>query len=414
MTKAIPRRTAFSLIFGLILVASLLVAPPPADASQFISHSSHAWGSHARVLGGTVLSGTTARVGLTGCAATGASQDNAVASADLGVGSVDGVSSETFSYAEDGVEGVYSHNEIAGVSLLGGEIEIGAIEATVEVRQLSDGTFETEADTSIASLAIGGEEIEILGGPQVLRIAGLATISLNRTVETTEADYGRAAATAVTVRLADGTDTVVRLGRAYARTDAVEVDRLLGGWANGSVVRAFDGTIDSGPTANSGVPCIGSEGNPLTTSIASVDVGVAELDTVVSTTTSDVSPSYVNATNTIESVSLLSGLVTLEAISVEVNAEVNESDELEKTSTASLGSITLNAGPIPVDIPVPELGGSVDIPGVGTLTLHEEINPPNGIRIEAYAVSIDLLEAVGGGVTIELGRARAVLRDPPA
>ena len=255
--------------------------------------------------------------------------------------------------------------------MLSGLIEIGAIES--EARAFFDDTgYHAAVAYSIASLSIGGAVIELTGEPnQVVPVPGVETLTLGESKIKEGANSASASITAVVLRFNDS-NTVVRIGHAQARVDNA-INALFGGGAYGTTVEVA-GTITSGKTANQPIRCAGTQGKLKVNELAGVNLdglGTASgIRSAVRTRQGTPPDSFpeAHATNTIDSVSLSGGLVTLTGVQTRVNVYEKANGNVRYNTNGS--TITeLTVGGLVVTVPPP--GGSLVVPGIGTLFFFE-------------------------------------------
>jgi len=165
--------------------------------------------------------------------------------------------------------------------------------------------------------------IELTGEPnQVVPVPGVGTLTLGESKIKEGANSASASITAVVLRFNDS-NTVVRIGHAQARVDNA-INALFGGGAYGTTVEVA-GTITSGKTANQPIRCAGTQGKLKVNELAGVNLdglGTASgIRSAVRTRQGTPPDSFpeAHATNTIDSVSLSGGLVTLTGVQTRVN-----------------------------------------------------------------------------------------------
>lgn len=365
--------------------------------------SASGWGSSVTGLDGVVNVGRTAP-SMLGCTQrTNFRGENSIASVNIpGVAEIGAVSTFTRTGNAAGVETSIGGAQIAGASVLGGAIEVGAITSDARAHRHPAGNYTGSVTTTVASLSVLGQEIEITGGPQTIQVDGLATVILNSTRVRAQTTGVTSAGTAVTIRVLE-TGAEVRLGEVRAAIDGSGIDSFFTGQTYGSRL-SLGGVVQSGPTALLNVPCLGTTGVPVTAQLAGIDLGVVgSISGIESTVSTSHSPRYeIQSSNTIAGVSLLAGLASIDGISSSVEVWRNPDGSLGYETDAEIASITV-AG-LPISVPI-EPGSVVGLPGVGTLTFHkiEEINGGNGVAVTA--ATLELL----GGQVLELGRSAGVI-----
>ena len=376
--------TAFS---GLALLAPG-AAQAAVAATAPVAFGGNAYGSQVKIAGPLANSGKTAYV-VIGCTRkTPITKTNASAAINIdGIGNIGAVTTDATTRGNDtsGVWTAKTQSHVADASLLSGLIEIGAIES--EARAFFDATgYHADVAYSIASLSIGGTVIELTGElNQVVAVPGVGTLTLGESKVREGANSASASITAVVLRFSNS-NTVVRIGHSQARVDNA-INALFGGGAYGTTVEVA-GTITSGKTANQPIPCAGTQGRLLVNEVLGVNLdglgtasGIRSAVRTQQGTPPDSFPEA-HATNTIDSVSLSGGLVTLTGIQTKVNVyEDANGDVTYDTNGSTIANLTV--GGLVVTVPPP--GGSLVVPGVGTLFFFEEevLRGGRGVAITA-------------------------------
>lgn len=405
-------RNRFASVLGaLTLTVSMAALTAPSasastatgvDAGGKVAFSGNAYGSQVKIAGKLANSGKTAYV-VIGCTRkVPLTHRNSSVAVDIpGIGNVGAVENEALTRNNDGTLSAITRTHVADASLLPGLIEVGAIETQARASRASDG-FHAETDFSIASLSVGGEEIDVTGEEQVIEIAGVGTLTLGKSKVVERKNSSFASITAVTLKLDDG--TVVRIGHSEAGIDKA-VNALFSGGAYGSTVKVAD-TLTSGRTAYQPIGCVGTKGKDRINEIASVNLGgLGTAQQVRSTVNAQQTPlPEAHAMNEIEDVNLAGGLLKLKGIVASVNVFEDENGDVTyNTNGTKLASIKV-AG---LNIPVPPPGGSVDLPGLGSLTFFQVNELAGGRGVEVIAVELMLED----DTKIVLGRAAATIKD---
>ncbi len=389
---------------GTATAAEAPTSTPQAQAP--FTFGASAWGSTVKVAGPLLNSGKTAYVAL-GCThRDNISKENPTASVEIpGVADLGAVvSTVTTKRSQQGE--VYTstgHSSIANASVFAGEIEFGAIETTATTANGPDG-YSADVDFNIASLSIGGVEVELTGDEQVIDVPGIAEIVIGGEKTKALNRQATASGTAVKITLVGPGGAVIKLGEARASIDGRIVNGFFTGGAYGTTVTVLD-TVESGKTANQPLPCVGTQGKDRTNEVATVDLGgVGEASGIISTVNGDQTPRP-DATvhNEIADVELLGELATLEAITTDVHVWEKPNGAIEYTADASIGSIRVGL----VVIPLPTVPGQVVIlPGVGELTFMEVTELKGGRGVEVIGARVTLLD----GTEVVLSRSAATIK----
>lgn len=406
----ISQRSIASVLGAMALAVTMggtaTAAEAPASAPQAqapFTFGASAWGSTVKVADPVLTSGKSAFVGL-GCT----QKDNISRSNDMagvqvpGLADIGAVTSMVSTDRSPGPTYTSAGNStVASASLLEGQVEVGAIDITATAANGAGG-YSADVESSVASLTIDDVAIEITGEEQLIEVPGLRIV-LNKEKTRALNRQAKAKGTAVTVRVLE-TGAVIKLGEARASIDGRNVNAFFGGGAYGTTVEAVD-TLTSGKSANQPMPCRGTEGMDLTNEVLSVDLGgLGTADNVVSTVNASQGPlPEAHAMNEISEANLVGDLLRLEGITAAVNVFADADGNVTyNTDGTTLGSITL-AG---IDVEVPPPGGTVELPGVGTLTFFEETELKGGKGVEVIAVRVTLTD----GTEIVLSRAAAVIK----
>lgn len=368
-----------------------------ADSGQSpLTYGGSAYGTSVSVAGGVLNSGPTARTS-TGCHQDAdRTRSNSVLGVDIpGLADVGAVETTITTSTNSTV----SEATIAGIELLNGEIEVGAITTTATASRSGGGGLDSEVDFEIASLSVGGEEVEITGEEQVIRVAGLATITLNKETNRSSDVMASATGTAITVQVLE-TGAVVQVGYAQASVDTTVVDGFIDGYAFGSTLNVNDNVV-SGRTANRPQVCLGTDGLERFAEVAGADLGSLGSITGVRSTVSGEGGTLPSATSTSEiaGVSLLGGTVGIEAIEVTAKAWLDADGELHTDAETDVGSLQV-AG---LEIPLPDLPGeTISLPGIGSLTFMDVDEVDNGIQVTGLRLNL-----LNGTADLVLGQAVA-------
>ncbi len=389
---------------ALVVPAAANAADLGVDGTAPVGFGGNAFGSQVKIAGPLVNSGKTAFVTI-GCTnKTPITKSNDSLAVDIpGIGHVGAVTTKATTRGNDTdkVWTVKTNANVADASLLPGLIELGAVTSQARAYKDTDG-FHADTKFSIASLTIGGVTIVVdPAGNQVIDLPGIGSLTLGESTVKEGAHSSSASVTAVVLRLDDG--TVVRIAHAQANVDKTAGGAVFTGGAYGSTVRVA-GTITSGKTAYQPIPCAGTHGKNRVNQVLGVDLGgLGTADTVTSTVNAQQTPlPEAHAKNEIDKVTLLSG-VTLKGIVAAVNVyEDANGDVTYDTNGTALGSIKIGI----VTIQVPPPGGSVVLPGIGTLYFYEVKELAGGRGVAVTAVRIVLLDST----EIVLGHAQATIK----
>lgn len=409
----ISQRSIASVLGALALAVTMggtaTAAEAPSSAPQAqapVTFGASAWGSTVKVAGPLLNSGKTAFISLGCTQKDNIFRENPTASveipgvADLGAvvstASTDRTSGPTYTST--------GRSTIASASVLAGEIEFGAIE-TIATTSKGPNGYSADVEFDIASLSIGGAEVELTGNEQVIDVPGVAEIVLNGEKTNVLNRKATARGTAVKITLVGPGGAVIKLGEARASLDGRIVNGFFSGGAYGTTVSVL-GTVESGKTANQPLACLGTKGKDKTNEVATLDLDeVGQVNGIVSTVNGDQTPRPdATAHNEIASVELLGGLGTLEAITTDVHVWEKANGEIRYTADASIGAIRVGF----LVIPLPTLPGQVvSLPGIGDLTFMEvtELRGGRGVEVIGARLSLD-----NGDTDVVLSRSAATIK----
>jgi len=377
LKKACASVAALATAFGglaLLAPGAAQAAEPSVAATAPVAFGGSAYGSQVKIAGQLANSGKTAYLSIGCTRKTPITKTNESAAINIaGIGNIGAVTTDATTRGNDtsGVWTAKTQSHVADASLLSDLIEIGAIES--EARAFFDDTgYHAAVDYSIASLSIGGTAIVLTGEPnQVVAVPGVGTLTLGETKIKERANSASASITAVVLRFNDS-NTVVRIGHSQARVDNA-TNALFGGGAYGTTVEVA-GTITSGKTANQPIGCAGTHGKLKVNEVAGANLGglgtASGIRSAVRTRQGTPPDSFpeAHATNTIDSVSLSGGLVTLTGVQTRVNVYEKPNGNVRfNTKGSTIAELTV--GGVVVTVPPP--GGSLVVPGVGTLFFFE-------------------------------------------
>lgn len=377
-------------------------APPGVDAVAPVGFSGNAFGSQFKSAGDIASSGKTAYV-VIGCTRkVPITHANSSLAVDIpGVGHVGAVETQALTREDAGGLAAITRSSADDASLIEGTIAVSKI--TTEARAAKDGnTYSAVTDFAIASLSIGGEPIELTGEEQVIPVAGVGTLTIGRSTTRELENSSFASITALTLQLDDG--SVVRIGHSEAAIGKA-VNATFSGGAYGSTVKAANGTVTSGKTANQPMPCRGTHGNDRVNFVVSANLpGLGAAQEVRSTVNASQNPlPEAHAMNEIEQVDIGAGLLILEGIAASVNVfEDGDGNVTFNTKGTELGSITLSGESVPVPAP----GESVDLAGVGTLYFFEvtELGDRGARVVAVRLVLLNDTEVVLSSATAKIKR----------
>lgn len=431
---------------GLLGIGTLVAAGPaavadeiaPTDSTGEVGYLAQAYGSYVYTLDREISSGPTAYTGVACTATPGRKSTNNTAEVNVpGVAKVGATQTSVETIADRHGKSANATSTTASADLLEGLIEVGAITSETTATKAGD-EYSAEHISKIASLKILGQEVDVEAGANSkieLRLPLLGTIGyieINKQSDGMVRDEFRAATTAIHVAILEdaqiskramlsnsqqaayltpGKDltlaggTHIWLGQSRAHLEPPQSGYLNGeGFA--SKVTLLDGTIESGKTSATGVPCRGGASN---NSVASVNLPkLVELGAASSSAEGQVSEESLssNVVTEIAASKLLGDLIEVEAIKSVATAtqEAGGSVELSAEGTKLLG-LKIDGEPIAEADAGPNT--VIDL-GVAKVTLNKQVKSSRSIAVTA--LEIELLDDIAGlptGSLIQVGHARA-------
>jgi hypothetical protein len=370
-------------------------------------------GFASRALGGQVPAESD-KVAYTVVACTnsaGRSRSNSELEGELGDGlTFEGAATRAWTTKVDDTVSAWSRQHIAEVTLGGtslGDLSLVALTSTTRTWHDSTG-FHATTTSSLGRIVIhpatGDDQVIAAPAPgQVVTAPGVAEIRLGAGVTKRTASSAAGSVDAVRITLLP-TDTVVYLAHSRASIYGGVKSKMYGGHAYATQASLLDGSMTSGRTVPTPVPCIGS-GNEWTGNGAA---NATLADDVVgrglrSRQRSGITPSGHPAVTTTARVGLVdlgNGLI-VSLIHAQAQVVKTAAGYLRSSRGTSVGSVVFNG-----DEQTFPHTGVLEIPGVAKL---ERAVVERGKRsVSVTALRITLLD--GTGAVIDLGNADALLR----
>jgi len=362
------------------------------------SYQGSAWGTYANV-GSVVTSGPSAVVGLGCTRLAGLHRTNSTA----GVSVPPLVSTSTIATTADTFLTPMKSALTAstqGVSLLSGLITASVATAASSTSN-SAGVFSvSSAGTSFTNLVVAGVSITALPAPNTrITLPGFGYVVLNEQVSRIGATSALLSINALRVFITTANplgiapNTNLLISHADSGL-AGPVAGVLGGFAYGSTARVGS-LITSGPSFLASMHCLGTGGavgtnTGLGITIPSLLSTGTITDTVMGTVTAAAATG--EATSTVQSANVLSGLVNATGVKADAHA-TTDSTTFTYTDTGT-GFVTLSVAGFPaIDANVAP-NTQLAIPGVGTLYLRRTIRSARSIEIRM--IELVLTNVVSG------------------
>lgn len=416
--RSLVRRTPLAVMLGLFLAIWLV---PQARAAPRYMFSADIYGSYAYV-GKTVLSGKSAYVGI-GCSARpgthaeSSMQSNEEENENTGRMSVRSIKTTADAIQNSDVTKSLSTSTSNGVSLFKGRITASRVRAISATLRDGDGLRTSAAGSALTDLVVDGRQFEVTPKPNTrVPLDGLGYVILN---EQASRNNGRSAVLAVKgirVVVTERNPMGIPIGSQYIVSHAQSAlmpppTTVLGGHAFGH--KLFEGQrAQSGPSAKAYVPCVGTNGKPRINTIAGVGhPGAFQTGTVWNTAMGRVAGRSATAktTSSVESLNLLNGLVTADA----VRAVALASKQGNSRALSNAGSKFVNL--VVAGRPMGSETGpnrEIQLPGIGTLWLQRVFRTSNGIEVRMIELVVSEENPFGlkPGSKLMLAVARASVR----
>lgn len=377
---------AFGLVTAVAIAGSVVAQAPPAVASPLeIGYQGSAYGTQVNV-DSVVQSGRSA-LSVLGCVSQpGVQKTNTAAAVNaapaLTTGTLD--TSAASQATATGVATVSSSN-VQSVSLLSGLVTASAVTSvSTSSRDSSTGAVAVSAaGTQFAGLSVAGVPISGTPAPNTkISLPGVGYVVLNQQTSSIGAVSANMTVIGIHVVVTISTPlaeagTQVYVGYATSSLGG-PVRGLLGGVGYGASAHV-GGTILAGEAFPQPMPCLGTHGNTLTNSAASLGVpGLLTSGTVADTANGTTNSKRVagQVTATVQNLSLLGGMVTATAVDADVTASGNPPSFGDKSSFAGLSV----AGQPGIGDNVPA-NTQVPLAGIGTLWLHRVVQTGSSIRV---------------------------------
>jgi hypothetical protein len=412
------RRLAALLSLLTALTSGLVFAstsPAHAGDRTPVGFGMSAFGFGAKVKGGQlpVGSGPIARAIVACNNVAGITKDHATAAVDLpGLGTLEGVETKVWTRKNGDTVSTYARHTIADVILSSsglGKIAITGVTAWSRAYHDANG-FHTDTRTSVLGLKytppVGPAVTLPLPTPgQPIQIPGVATIGLGGTTMVHGKHRAIAQATGLRVHL-EPTDTTVALARAVARMGEA-THGVFGGIAYGARADILqpdqDPIVQVGSTPQVFMPCAGTDGEVLSSSVASVpipglDVAAAEVSEKASATRKS-AKGWEQAR--IASVDL-GGQLHIEGIKARAFVErIRGKSKIIRDSTGT-GALTITVNGEPQPIPIDQQ--PIEIPGLVKIEFNLQKKLKAGL--EVTALRLTLLDGTGAVVNLGVARMR--------
>jgi len=377
---------AFSLAAAVVLAGGVFAQAPAAFAKALeTGYQGSAYGTQVNV-DSIVQSGRSA-LSVLGCVSQpGVQKTNTAVSVNaapaLTTGTLD--TSAASQTTATGVASVASSN-VASVGLLGGLVSASAVTSVSTAgRDNSTGALSVSAaGTQFAGLSVAGIPISGTPAPNTrISLPGVGYVMLNQQTSSIGAISAKMTVIGIHVVVTITTPlaaagTQIEVGYATSSLGG-PVRGLLGGVGYGASAHV-GGNVIAGEEFPQPMPCLGTHGNTLANSAASVTIpGVLATGTVTDTANGTANANKVSGevTAAIQNLNLLGGMVTATVVEADVTASGNPPSLGDHSSFVGL-SVAGQPG-IGDNVPV---NTKVPLAGIGTLWLHRVVQTGTSIRV---------------------------------
>jgi hypothetical protein len=405
------------IVAGLLLALGTVLAVARAQAGSAplnFAYSGDAYGTFVRV-GAVATSGPSFPAGLSFCTAkAGATSSNSGATSNvpglLGTGTVTNTVS---SFKSSSMGYARAASTVQNANVLNGLIKASAINAISRVNYQLGRGFTFANPSSVVGLTVAGHSVSVSPNTKVT-IAGLGYVVVNE--QSRSVTNGIAAQTVnmihvvVTVSgnvygLSPGTNIIV--GHARAALSTPRAGGPVRGYSYGT--RANVGTtLLSGNSAPASIPCMGGSSKNQIASVTLPKIG--STGTVVDTASAVVGSqsTTANATSSVQTVNLLSGLVRASAVRANVHGSFNGiSHSFSDGSTFT--SLTVNGH----SVATVSANTVIKISNLGTLYLHRVLRTTNSYTVRMIELVVTTPNRYGlpVGADVQVGVANITFRD---
>jgi hypothetical protein len=274
----------------------------------------------------------------------------------------------------------------------------------------------SSAGTIFADLVVDGDVFEVKPGPNTeVKLANLGYVVLNEQFENTDAPMPFLIVNGIHVYVTQPNVLGIPVGTEYVISHAFSalkksVDGTIGGLAFGH--KLFEGKkMQSGPSAIIYMSCVGTGGTPVdNTSLGAKKSPTFEIGNVKSTANGKVSSKSARSQliSSVESVSLLKGLVTADVVKAAARATRDGNDSAFTDAGSKFVNLVVNGKAIGNETGPNK---TIELPGIGTLWIHRIIQKHNSIEVRMLELVVKQENPFGlkPGSKLMVAVAKAVL-----
>lgn len=349
---------------------------------------------------------------------TGLNRSNSLATVTLPVvGNTGTVSTKATTAGSGSTASTTSTATVQGVNLLDGAVVAEAVTTTATARDEA-GTQSSSGETTFAGLTVAGRSFAanvpvntriplVVGGTRV------GTVTLNQQVKSTLNGVHAISIRGISISLLAGNpfgvpgSTSVFVGGVNASVTTPRIGRSGGsGW--GVSATALDGTAAIGRQPHIGVPCFGGSRTGSLATITREPLVTTGTTSVLAVGSGSATTATSRVVTSIAKPSILGGLISADSLVSEAHAVRTSSGTIATGDRSKFVGLSIAGLPSITDSVAPNT--VIDVPGLGTVTLHKVVKTSRGIEI--VMIEIKLSESIAGlptGSVVQLAGANATV-----
>lgn len=301
-------------------------------------------------------------------------------------------------------------------NLLQGRITASRVKAVSATIRDAGGLRTSAAGSSLTNVVVFGDPLEVAPGPNTrISLPRFGYAIVNEQVTGKNGRMAFLTVNGIHVYITEQNPLKIPVGSQFVMAHAYSalepnIAGIAGGQAYGH--KLFEASrMQSGPSAIVYMPCAGTNGKVVTNTLAAVTHAPAfQLGEIKDTATGTVTSTSATSrtASSIESVSLLGGLVTADLVNAVARASKDGSGKAFSDASSQFVNLVVAGRPMGQRI-APNT--AILLPGIGTLWLHRVIRTPYSIEIRMIdlAVSQDNRFNLRPGSKLQLAVARALV-----
>ena len=405
-------------LLTLVICAGLVSIANAADPGFLFSAS--AYGTRVNV-GNVIKSGPTAQSGIgTGCGTTEvpAHSQNTILTVDLPPVAITGVinTSADGEILQNGTLKATATADTYDAFLLGGLITADEVKAVSTITHDAGGFHTSAAGSTLVNLVVAGNVISANTAPNTsINLAGLGHVVINEQIRNTSPTHVSLTVNMIHVFISQANvlnipiGTQIIVSHASSGLRGPEIEGTLDGSAYGTKANVGNIVI-SGPTAQVGLGCLGTNGALKSNEILQVQVpDLFSVGDVFDTAQGTVNGTSAvgETTSTIQVVNILNDLVKANLVKADAHAsKISGTLSFSDTGSNFVGLSVKGFAQINDNV-APNT--KLSIAGLGTLWLHRVIHTPHSIEVRMIELIITQENTFGIkiGAHVQVARAEA-------